>query len=80
MLTTDSQGIHCTHNHAWLFGWRNGHMSQASPSKAMRWRSTIPGGYYDSAGLRADGSIAIYDIATMYDACRGEYPNRWKLT
>ena len=35
MLTADAQGVYRQDNHGWLFGWKNGYVFQAGPSKAM---------------------------------------------
>ncbi|MCJ1378374.1 hypothetical protein MMC17_001472 [Xylographa soralifera] len=88
MLTNDSQGEpHCNYtllpelislgvyrqdNHGWLFGWKNGSVFQAGPSKAMNWYGTAGSGSQTGAGLRASDTDSMNGNAVMYDAVNGK--------
>lgn len=72
MLTNDAQGIFRSDNHAWLFGWKNGYVFQAGPSKAMNWYGTSGSGSVASAGLRGNAADAMCGNAVMYDAVAGK--------
>ncbi|KAF4126838.1 galactose oxidase [Geosmithia morbida] len=72
LLTADKEGIYRADNHAWLFGWKNGTVYQAGPSKAMNWYYTSGDGNVSSAGLRADDDDSMCGHATMYDATAGK--------
>jgi galactose oxidase len=70
MLTADANtnGDYRKDNHAWLFGWSNGTVLQAGPSRAMNWYSTSGSGGTTPAGNRADDRDAMNGTAVMYDA------------
>jgi galactose oxidase len=70
MLTADANpnGDYRKDNHAWLFGWSNGTVLQAGPSRAMNWYSTSGTGGTTPAGNRADDTDAMNGTAVMYDA------------
>lgn len=72
MLTNDTGGIFRQDNHAMLFGWRNGSVFQAGPSKAMNWYNTIGEGNYTAAGTRNEDGDAMCGNAIMYDATEGK--------
>lgn len=71
MLTQDKQGVYRADNHAWLFGWKNGYVFQAGPSKQMNWYGTSGSGSQAAAGNRADSNDAMCGNAVMYDAVAG---------
>ena len=76
MLTNDAQGVYRADNHAWLFGWKQGFVLQAGPSKAMNWYNTEGGpggtGWSQPAGARGDDGDAMCGNAVMYDAVAGK--------
>ncbi|KAF4447875.1 putative galactose oxidase precursor [Fusarium austroafricanum] len=77
MLTNDAQGLFRSDNHAWLFGWKNGTVLQAGPSKNMNWYYTEKkNGDVKTAGQRgSDRGIApdaMCGNAVMFDAVNGE--------
>jgi len=72
MLTNDSAGIFRQDNHGWLFGWKNGYVFQAGPSKAMNWYGTSGNGSQTAAGNRASDTDSINGNAVMYDAVNGK--------
>jgi galactose oxidase len=72
MLTNDAVGLYRADNHAWLFGWKNGAVFQAGPSKAMNWYTTSGNGGVSSAGTRSDSADAMCGNAVMYDAVAGK--------
>lgn len=72
MLTMDRGGVYRADNHAWLFGWRNGSVFQAGPSKAMNWYDTVGAGSVTGAGTRGDDGDAMNGNAVMYDALAGK--------
>ncbi|GIJ44350.1 hypothetical protein Val02_12360 [Virgisporangium aliadipatigenens] len=67
MLTADPQGVYRSDNHAWLFGWSNGTVLQAGPSKAMNWYGTTGTGSTWPAGQRGTDNDAMNGNAVMYD-------------
>lgn len=71
MLTTDHEGIWREDNHAWLFGWKDGSVFQAGPSRDQHWYSTKGKGSVVKAGTR-DGDDAMCGIFVMYDAVAGK--------
>lgn len=71
MLTNDAQGIFRQDNHGWLFGWKNGSVFQAGPSKNMHWYGTTGQGSVTAAGLRGRDNDAMDATAVMYDAVNG---------
>ncbi len=72
MLTNDAQGVYRQDNHGWLFGWKNGSVFQAGPSKAMNWYGTMGSGNQQSAGLRASDPDSMNGNAVMFDAINGK--------
>ncbi|KAF3039072.1 hypothetical protein E8E11_003957 [Didymella keratinophila] len=66
LLTTDHEGIWREDNHAWLFGWKNGSIFQAGPSKAMNWYSADGDGAVVAAGTR-DTDDAMCGVWVMYE-------------
>ncbi|KAF2232729.1 copper radical oxidase [Viridothelium virens] len=72
MLTADAQGAFRTDNHGWLFGWKNGYVLQAGPSKAMNWYGTSGSGSQTAAGKRASDPDSMNGNAVMYDAVAGK--------
>jgi len=66
MLTTDREGIWREDNHAWLFGWKNGSVFQAGPSKKQHWYGTSGQGSVVEAATRDDAD-AMCGINVMYD-------------
>jgi galactose oxidase len=72
MLTADQAGIYRQDNHGMLFGWKQGSVFQAGPSKAMNWYSTGGNGGTTKAGTRSDDNDAMCGIAAMYDAVNGK--------
>lgn len=72
LLTNDAQGVYRADNHAWLFGWKNGYVFQAGPSKRMNWYGTSGSGSVTNAGLRSDANDAMCGNAVMYDAVAGK--------
>ncbi|KXH63527.1 hypothetical protein CNYM01_14033 [Colletotrichum nymphaeae SA-01] len=67
LLTTDHEGIWRTDNHAWLYGWRNGSVFQAGPSKAMNWYRTNGAGSVSAAGVRTTTMDQMCGVNVMYD-------------
>jgi galactose oxidase len=72
MLTNDAQGVYRADNHGWLFGWENGCVFQAGPSKAMNWYCAGGGGGHLSVGTRANDPDSMCGNAVMYDAGNGK--------
>ena len=72
MLTNDAQGTYRADNHAMLFGWKNGYVFQAGPSKTMNWYGTAGGGSQATAGTRGNDADAMCGNAVMYDATQGK--------
>ncbi|KAI8930934.1 hypothetical protein NX059_011949 [Plenodomus lindquistii] len=73
-LTVDREGIYREDNHAWLYGWRNGSVFQAGPSKGMNWYSTSGNGGVSPAGTRTNvidqmcGTNVMYDVGKILSA------------
>lgn len=72
MLTNDAQGVYRADNHAMLFGWKNGYVFQAGPSKTMNWYGTAGAGSQATAGTRGNDNDAMCGDAVMYDATQGK--------
>ncbi|KAL9636842.1 MAG: hypothetical protein Q9164_002574 [Protoblastenia rupestris] len=72
MLTQDAQGVYRSDNHAWLFGWKQGWVFQAGPSRAMNWYNPNGNGGYQFAGNRGNDVDAMCGLAAMYDAVAGK--------
>uniref|UniRef100_L2FSS4 Galactose oxidase n=1 Tax=Colletotrichum fructicola (strain Nara gc5) TaxID=1213859 RepID=L2FSS4_COLFN len=71
MLTVDHEGIWREDNHAWLFGWKNGSVYQAGPSKDQHWYGTDGDGSVMKAATRDDQN-AMCGVWVMYDAVAGK--------
>lgn len=71
MLTADEGGIWRQDNHAWIFGWKNGSIFQAGPSKSQHWYGTEGKGSVLEAGTRDDDD-AMCGIWAIYDAVAGK--------
>jgi galactose oxidase len=67
MLTKDREGIWREDNHAWLFGWKNGSVFQAGPSKAMNWYGTAGTGSQVAAGIRDPIGDSMCGVFVMYE-------------
>lgn len=67
MLTQDHDGKFHSDNHPWLYGWRNGSVFQAGPSKAMNWYYTDGQGGVSPAGVRDSVNDAMCAANVMYD-------------
>ncbi|KAJ1322829.1 galactose oxidase [Microdochium nivale] len=72
LLTHDREGIWREDNHAWLYGWRNGSVFQAGPSRAMNWYLTgdavgPEGGAHVAAGDRGSSMDQMCGVNVMYD-------------
>ncbi|KAG4429683.1 hypothetical protein IFR05_014838 [Cadophora sp. M221] len=72
MLTNDAAGVFRSDNHGWLFGWKNGAVFQAGPSKAMNWYGTSGTGSRTAAGTRASDGDSMNGNAVMYDSVNGK--------
>lgn len=76
MLTQDHEGVYRADNHAWLFGWKDGYVFQAGPSRAMNWYNIEEKGNVIAAGSRrsqrGDDDDAMTGNAVMFDATRGK--------
>ncbi|CAF9932906.1 MAG: hypothetical protein HETSPECPRED_008480 [Heterodermia speciosa] len=77
MLTQDqdvSNGVNWRRdNHGWLFGWKDGSVFQAGPSRAMNWyTTTTTTGNQSAAGDRLGDADAMNGNAVMYDAVAGQ--------
>jgi galactose oxidase len=67
LLTRDGEGIWREDNHAWLFGWKNGSVFQAGPSKEQHWYGTEGTGSVTAAGMRDGTTDAMCGIFVMYE-------------
>ncbi|KXJ85237.1 hypothetical protein Micbo1qcDRAFT_169570 [Microdochium bolleyi] len=73
LLTIDHEGIWREDNHAWLYGWRNGSVFQAGPSKAMNWylpenaNARGEAGSHTPAGNRGSSMDQMCGINVMYE-------------
>ncbi|KAF7854632.1 hypothetical protein EAF04_010440 [Stromatinia cepivora] len=72
MLTDDMEGPWRADNHGWLFGWQNGSVFQAGPSRAMNWYFTDGNGSVLGAGDRLDDEDSMSGNAVMFDATAGQ--------
>ncbi|KAI1871919.1 hypothetical protein JX265_005905 [Neoarthrinium moseri] len=66
MLTDDHEGIWREDNHGWLYGWKNGSVFQAGPSRTQHWYGTAGTGSVVQAATR-DTDDAMCGINVMYD-------------
>ncbi|KAI4601032.1 hypothetical protein KJ359_012219 [Pestalotiopsis sp. 9143b] len=66
ILTDDHEGIWREDNHAWLFGWKNGSVFHAGPSRTQHWYDTAGNGSIVTAATR-DTDDAMCAINVMYD-------------
>ncbi|KAK2006112.1 kelch domain-containing protein [Colletotrichum eremochloae] len=69
MVTVNSGGYEA--DHGWLFGWKDGSIFQAGPSKDQHWYSIAGNGSVSQAGTR-DADDAMCGIWVMYDAVAGK--------
>ncbi|KAF5544668.1 galactose oxidase precursor [Fusarium mexicanum] len=67
ILTKDHEGIWREDNHSWLYGWKNGSVFHAGPSKAMHWYNTGGTGSFTAAGTRDELGDAMCGPNCMYD-------------
>lgn len=73
MLTNDTGKTYRADNHGWLFGWKDGSVFQAGPSKMMNWYYTKGQGSTVSAGIRGSNAVdSMAGNAAMYDAVSGK--------
>ncbi|KAI9645069.1 hypothetical protein NHQ30_005803 [Ciborinia camelliae] len=72
MLTDDMEGPWRADNHGWLFGWQNGSVFQAGPSRAMNWYFTDRNGSVQGAGDRLEDEDSMSGNAVMFDATAGK--------
>lgn len=72
MLTDDMEGPWRADNHGWLFGWQNGSVFQAGPSRAMNWYFTDNDGSVQGVGDRLDDDDSMSGNAVMFDATAGK--------
>ncbi|APA15467.1 hypothetical protein sscle_15g102370 [Sclerotinia sclerotiorum 1980 UF-70] len=72
MLTEDMEGPWRADNHGWLFGWKNGSVFQAGPSRAMNWYFTDENGSVQGAGPRLNDADSMSGNAVMFDATEGK--------
>lgn len=72
MLTDDMEGPWRADNHGWLFGWQNGSVFQAGPSRAMNWYFTDDDGSVQGVGDRLDDDDSMSGNAVMFDATAGK--------
>lgn len=72
MLTSDAAGAWRFDNHGWLFGWKNGAVFQAGPSKTMHWYNTAGSGSVSAAGTRWANHDQMCGVTVMYDAVAGK--------
>ncbi|KAK1988017.1 kelch domain-containing protein [Colletotrichum cereale] len=71
MLTNDHEGVWREDNHGWLFGWKNGSIFQAGPSRDQHWFGIQGNGSVTKAATR-DADDAMCGIWVMYDAVAGK--------
>ncbi|EME41252.1 hypothetical protein DOTSEDRAFT_134830 [Dothistroma septosporum NZE10] len=60
-------------DHAWLFGWKQGSIFQAGPSRRQNWYMTSDGGSVGQAGTRSGNdsmcaAFAMYDVGKILSA------------
>ncbi|MEM7092154.1 MAG: galactose oxidase-like domain-containing protein [Actinomycetota bacterium] len=70
IATSDVQGINRGDNHTWLFGWENGSVFHAGPSRNMHWIQTGGNGTLTSAGTRGTDADAMGGNAVMFEPGR----------
>lgn len=59
-------------NHAWLFGWKNGSVFHAGPSRNMFWFDTHGKGDVKRASRRKNDGHSMSGNAVMFDAVNGK--------
>ncbi|PLB40609.1 uncharacterized protein BDW47DRAFT_115951 [Aspergillus candidus] len=59
-------------NHAWLFGWKNGSVFHAGPSRQMLWFDTHGDGAVKNATRRLNDQDSTSGNAVMFDAVNGK--------
>ncbi len=62
----DPRGVYRGDNHLWLFGWKNGRVFHAGPTRAMHWVDTAGNGSVNDAGNRGTDGFAMNGNAVMY--------------
>jgi len=62
----DPAGVYRADNHLWLFGWKNGRVFHAGPTRAMHWIDTAGNGSVGDAGNRGTDAYAMNGNAVMY--------------
>ena len=67
MLMATGRGSFRADSHAWLFGWKNGFVFQAGPSKAMNWYGTRGSGSVKGVGNRANDADSMCGVFVMYE-------------
>lgn len=72
LYTADKEGEYKQDNHPWIFGWKQGSIFQAGPSKQMNWYGTSGTGSQKTAGLRGTDDHSMNGNAVMYDAVAGK--------
>lgn len=72
LYTADKEGERKQDTHPWIFGWKQGSIFQAGPSKQMNWYGTSGTGSQKTAGLRATDDHSMNGNAVMYDAVAGK--------
>ncbi|KAI6447729.1 hypothetical protein MCOR22_003236 [Pyricularia oryzae] len=59
-------------SHTWLWGWKDGFVLQAGPSKKMNWFDTKGTGGNKPAGTRGADQDSMCGVTAMYDAAAGK--------
>lgn len=72
LTSFDLEGMYRRDNHPWLYGWKNGSVFHAGPSRAQHWFNTSGDGSYTVAGIRDTGDDNMCAINVMYDAVAGK--------
>ncbi|KAJ5794978.1 hypothetical protein N7457_001577 [Penicillium paradoxum] len=72
MWTEDRAAGYRRDSHGWIFGWKNGTVFQAGPSKNMNWYYTDDKGDQQPAGTRADADDSMSGNAVMFDSVNGK--------
>ncbi|WPB05694.1 uncharacterized protein RHO25_010348 [Cercospora beticola] len=72
MLMATGRGSFRADSHAWLFGWKDGSVFQAGPSRAMNWYGTRGTGSYKGVGNRGSDPDSMCGVFVMYDATQGK--------
>jgi len=67
MLMATGRGSFRADSHAWLFGWKEGYVFQAGPSKAMNWYGTRGSGSQKGVGNRGGDADSMCGVFVMYE-------------